>query len=267
MIDLHIHLLPGLDDGAQTWSEALRMASMAVHSGTFAIAATPHSNMPGFFETIWDARYRRRIQHLRELLEEQDIPLRVVEEMEIFATDDVLERLNSGQLICLNHTRYPLVEFAFEVDAMEIYRQMDRLLNAGYKPILAHPERYHCVMQDRSCIYDWYRMGIVIQINKGSILGRFGKHIQRTADAILRHRLAAVIASDAHGSLYRIPDLMELRRTLDWKDGEGCTPLLLERNPLRILQDKGVLWEAPSRLIGVKKARGRGREKERVWEY
>lgn len=156
--------------------------------------------MPGFFETIWDVRYQRRIQHLRELLEEQDIPLRVVEGMEIFATDDVLERLNSGQLICLNHTRYPLVELAFEVDAMEIYRQMDRLLNAGYKPILAHPERYHCVMQDRSCIYDWYRMGVVIQINKGSILGRFGKHIQQTADAILRHRLAAVIASDAHGS-------------------------------------------------------------------
>ena len=76
--------------------------------------------MPGFFETIWDARYQRRIQHLRELLEEQDIPLRVVEGMEIFATDVVLERLNSGQLICLNHTRYPLVEFAFEVDAMEI---------------------------------------------------------------------------------------------------------------------------------------------------
>lgn len=96
MTDLHIHLLPGLDDGAQIWSEALRMA---VHSGTFAIAATPHSNMPGFFETIWDARYQRRIQHLRELLEEQDIPLRVVEGMEIFATDDVLERLNSGQLI------------------------------------------------------------------------------------------------------------------------------------------------------------------------
>lgn len=163
------------------------------------------TDMPGFFETIWDARYRRRIQHLRELLEEQDIPLRVVEGMEIFATDDVLERLNSGQLICLNHTRYPLVEFAFEVDAMEIYRQMDRLLNAGYKPILAHPERYHCVMQDRSCIYDWYRMGIVIQINKGSILGRFGKHIQRTADAILRHRLAAVIALDAHGSLFTVP--------------------------------------------------------------
>lgn len=82
---------------------------------------------------------------------------------------------------------------------------MDRLLNAGYKPILAHPERYHCVMQDRSCIYDWYRMGVVIQINKGSILGRFGKHIQRTADAILRHRLAAVIALDAHGSPFTVP--------------------------------------------------------------
>ena len=120
MIDLHIHLLPGLDDGAQTWSEALRMASMAVHSGTFAIAATPHSNMPGFFETIWDARYRRRIQHLRELLEEQDIPLRVVEELSLIHISRgfkslLLRQVKSRILRNQNTAFFGIIDFLLDI--------------------------------------------------------------------------------------------------------------------------------------------------------
>ena len=245
MIDLHIHILPGLDDGSPNLEESMEMAHLAVDCGTDVLVATPHCNMPYRYENTYNDHYRQRFHQLEEKLEQEEPSLQLLEGMEIFMTGDVVEKLRSGSLICLNHTRYPLVEFDFEVEESEITYQLDRLLDAGFTPVLAHPERYHCVGRNLDAVYQWYRMGVVIQINKGSVLGRFGRRVQRTVDAILRHRLAVVAASDAHSSEIRTPDLSHLRRVLDWDYGDGCSWLLLEENPMRILQDREILWEDP----------------------
>ena len=245
MIDLHMHILPGADDGARDLEESLQMAEAAVRAGTSAAAATPHGNLPGLRHNGWAEDCRRRLETLRQALAEREIRLRLVEGMEIYADGDVVEGLNTGRLITLNHTRYPLVEFDFEAEEEEIFCRMDSLLAAGYRPVLAHPERYRCVSWDPQCVYEWYRMGVVIQVNKGSLLGRFGRRVRAAANAILRHRLAALVASDAHGPLFRTPDLGEVRRLLDENFGDGCSPLLLEENPRRILEGRDVLWEEP----------------------
>ncbi len=245
MIDLHIHILPGLDDGAADMEEAAEMAEIAAFSGTSVIAATPHCNMAGIFDTIWGGEYQEKWQGLRRVLAERGIPLTVAAGMELFGTADLPEKLRAGELITLNNSRYPLVEFDFQEEADFIFLVMERLLHAGFQPVLAHPERYSCVAENLQMVYELYRMGVVIQINKGSVLGRFGRRVQRTVNAILRHRLAAAAASDAHGCDFRTPDLSDFRKALDLNYGEGCSPLLLEENPRRILADQDVLWESP----------------------
>lgn len=245
MIDLHAHILPGLDDGAASWEDALEMAQMAADSGVTVLAATSHSNLPHLNEETWVMRYRTCLRKLQRLLEQERVPLRLVEGMEIFAGKDVVRKLRSGQLLPLNQTRYVLVEFPMDVPAFAIYRMADRLLEGGYIPVLAHPERYHCVQHVHAHVYEWYRMGAVIQINKGSVLGRFGESVRQTADSILRHRLAAVAASDAHSPLYRTTSMEALVSTLTRKYGEGCPWMLLEENPGRILEGREVLWEDP----------------------
>ena len=245
MIDLHIHILPGMDDGSPDLRESVEMAQLAADCGTRVLVATPHCNMTHMYENTYSADYRRRFLRLQEELEQKEPSLRLLEGMEIFVTGNVVEKLRSGELICLIHTRYPLVEFDFEAEESEITIQLDRLLQGGYTPVLAHPERYRCVNHNLNAVYQWYRMGVVIQINKSSVLGGFGRRVQRTVDAILRHRLAAVAASDAHSSEIRTPDLSHLQKVLDWDYGDGCSWLLLEENPSRILEDREVLWEDP----------------------
>lgn len=245
MIDLHIHILPGIDDGSPDLEESVEMAQIAADCGTRVIVATPHCNMTHMYENTYSADYRRRFSYLKQALAEAEPSVQLLEGMEIFCVGDVAGKLRSGELICLNHTRYPLVEFDFEAEEFEITDQLERLLNAGYTPVLAHPERYRCVSRNLGAVYQWYQMGVVIQINKGSVPGGFGRRVQRTVDAILRHRLAAVAASDAHSCEIRTPDLSRLQEVLDWEYGDGCSWLLLEENPSRILQDREVLWDNP----------------------
>ena len=114
MIDLHIHILPGLDDGAADMEEAAEMAEIAAFSGTSVIAATPHCNMAGIFDTIWGGEYQEKWQSLRRVLAERGIPLTVAAGMELFGTADLPEKLRAGELITLNNSRYPLVEFDFQ---------------------------------------------------------------------------------------------------------------------------------------------------------
>lgn len=245
MIDLHMHILPGMDDGARDLEQSVRMADMAADSGVSVIAATPHSNLPGQALKEHRSRYRRILGQVRQRLEEEKSLVTLVEGMEILADLDAVSKLKEGLLLTLGGTNHPLIEFPFDVEIRTAFVCLEKFLNEGYVPVLAHPERYGCVMDHPELVYEWYQMGVIIQVNKGSILGRFGRRVQRTADRLLRHRLAAVAASDAHSPAIRTPDLTELEYVLDREYGPGCFDLLLEINPARILSGKPVIWEDP----------------------
>lgn len=248
MIDLHTHILPGLDDGAGSWEDSLEMARMAVNGGTSVLAATCHSNLPGQRPLDFTAKYREKLDRLRLLLRQNGIPLQVAEGMEVFGDRSVVGKLETGQLLTLNQTRFVLIEFALDIPAAEIYVILDRLLERGYRPVLAHPERYRCVRQSIVHVEEWYRMGTAIQINKGSVLGRFGRKIAETADRLLRAGLVSLAASDAHGPLQRTAALGNFYDFLAAHYGRGCPELLLEENPSRILRGKELIWETPADL-------------------
>lgn len=241
MIDIHTHILPEMDDGARSWEEAVEMAELAAESGTHTLAATVHANLPGMDNERRMEVYIRQIEHFRTILHSEKIALNVCSGMEVFAYGDFPRKFYPVDFLTLNGSLYLLIEFPMDESAAQIYRNVDSILERGLIPVLAHPERYECVQHVPAHVWEWYQMGAIIQINKGSLLGRFGSRIQQTADSLLRHCLATIVASDAHHADVRTPDLTETEEFLKKEYGSGTAYLLLEENPGRILQGRKII--------------------------
>ena len=244
MIDIHSHVLPFVDDGADDMDTAIEMLTMAKGNGTSVIVATPHCNMPGVFDSDIQ-RIKKVFIDLKNEMKIRETGIHLAMGMEVFGTEDTAEKLSDGKLLTINNTKYPLVEFDFLEEEEYIFYVLSKIIDKGYVPVIAHPERYECFAQRPEELFNLYKMGAVIQINKGSVLGAFGEKAEMVSDIILSHRLAAVAASDAHSDIYRTTDLSGFAKYLDENYGDGCSPLLLKENPGRILQNKDIFWENP----------------------
>lgn len=235
MVDIHCHILPGVDDGAYHLEESLEMARLAVRSGVTDIIATPHfqgnrAAMEGL------GRILKKLELLRDALAQERIPLRVHPGVEILCLPQTLELARQKRLPTIGEGRYVLVEFYFDADAVFMDDALEELARCGYWPVVAHPERYGAVQRDLGLAQDWFDRGYVLQINKGSPLGAFGPRVQQTAAKMLRMGLAHILASDAHSAERRTTDMDKLVRWTAEHLGPGYTRILLEENPARILK-------------------------------
>lgn len=253
MIDIHSHILPGVDDGAVSVEEALIMAEMAVKSGVKVMAVTPHSNQPGAFKNYESRELRDVYWRLKEAIKAEKIPLQLVRGMEIFATSELPKRIEKKQLISLNSSQYYLIEFAFNASPYYIEDRIMDVLNLGKVPVIAHPERYYCVQDDPNQLYHWRRLGALAQMNKGSVFGRFGTRTEKAAEIILKHCLVNCIASDAHGADMRTTEMEEIKIFLDRHFSEDAGKLLLHINPSCILKNKPLPKRAMPMPIEQKK--------------
>lgn len=240
MIDLHAHILPGLDDGSHSWEDSLEMAAQAVDCGVEGIAATTHANLPGNARAEEKASYLRALEQFSWLLDSEDMELNLYPGMEIFAQGAYIERLQNRELLTINNTAYVLVEFPMDGPARDIYIGIDRLRRIGLYPVLAHPERYACVQEVPAHVREWREMDAVIQMNKGSILGSFGRGVQKTAHYLLTRRMVDVAASDAHSPWRRTTNLELLFQILAQNYGASCPRLLLYKNPEQIIRGKKI---------------------------
>lgn len=203
MIDIHTHILPGLDDGAGDIYDSIEMAELAFETGTEVIVATPHCNIPGLYTNYFGKEYCSTYQRTKEILSEEVPGLTLLAGMEVFTTEEVPRLLMEGKIFPINRTRYVLMEFDFGEDpdfAVEILQQVKEIRAL---PVIAHAERYEFVQDDPSIAYEWKRKGYEIQVNKGSFIGRFGERAQRTAYKLLDHNLITAVASDAHSPVQR----------------------------------------------------------------
>ena len=245
MIDIHSHILPGIDDGAQSMDDSLEMLVMAADSGVRTIVTTPHCNIPNSFENYASFELEGLFEDLKRESELERIPIELKRGMEIFATEDLPQLLQRRLAWTLNDTDYFLVEFGFEEDPDFCDYILDKCSTLGYKPIIAHPERYVFVQDEPEIAYEWCTRGYGLQMNKGSILGRFGEQVEDTANALLEHGLIACIGSDAHGVFQRTTHMAEIYEFLCEFYGEQYAKLLLSVNPSRILNGKRMLGIAP----------------------
>lgn len=244
MIDLHCHILPNVDDGSETEEASLEMAAMAVSSEVTDIIATPHCNVP-MEECLWTEDMRKAVARMNRLLEEKQIPLKLHPGMEIFGTPETAELLENGMLTTLADSRYPLIEFPFQDYAREATGILDSVLGLGLRPIVAHPERYDYVQDDPGLINLWTDMGCLLQINRGSLMGRFGRHPEALSHALVGRGFAAFVASDAHSPGMRTPWLKDVEELLTREYSPGTAQELLTDNPQRVLKNEKIRRKEP----------------------
>lgn len=240
MIDIHCHILPMFDDGASELAESVAMARLAVSSGVTGIIATPH--FPGDRQAMeLLPKLLARYDRLNKVLAQQKLPLKLYPGAEILCTPETISMAQQKMLPTLGDSNYLLTEFFFNESAEFMSSTLSALAACGYRPVIAHPERYEAVQQSPALIENWFFQGMVIQLNKGSLLGAFGPEVQETAQWILSGGLAHVIASDAHGIRRRTTDMFDLRRFLQENCPARYVKVLLEENPARIVANQSMV--------------------------
>jgi protein-tyrosine phosphatase len=239
MIDIHCHILPGLDDGPSSEEESLDMALMAVEDGITDIVCTPH-HLPGIYSTRPETIIAA-IQSFQERLNAARIPLTLHPGMEIHVSAAALEDLRSGKLLALNSQKNAvLLEFPHQFVPPNMDTLFWSFLSAGIRPVLAHVERYPGLLSDRSALEGWVHMGIVTQVTASSLLGRFGPEVEDFAWQLIECRLAHIVATDAHSPNFRRPQLREAAAVLEAKFGPDLAKEMVLLRPLALLQGQGI---------------------------
>lgn len=236
-VDIHSHILPGMDDGARDLDEALGMLDMAWKEGISDIIVTPH-----YKQGRYHARRQavmEQLERLREAAVEQGIPLRLHPGTEIFYRGGLEEKLDRGALWTLNGTEYVLVEFLPLEEYSYIRNSLDGLLGMGYRPVLAHAERYRCLLKNAERIRQIRDMGCRIQINAGSIVGDFGRPASRFVRELLRKQMADYLGTDAHDLRKRRPAMKKCAVYLYRKCSPEYADALLFGNAVSDLLEGG----------------------------
>lgn len=245
MIDLHCHILPGVDDGPATLAESLQMAETAVAGGIRAVVATPHTGNGVYSNgavAIID-----RVNQLNTELAGAGIPLQVFPGAEVQLSLGLVENLRGGAAVTINNSRYILLELPPTLLPDPCKEELFSLLTHGFIPIIAHPERHTYLQRNFDYLADLVQMGALCQVTAQSLLGVFGNYVQAAAEKMLRNRLAHVLASDAHGAEGRVPALESaVAAAARLLGSREKVEQMVTAVPAAIIADNDVYAEAPA---------------------
>jgi protein-tyrosine phosphatase len=241
VIDLHCHILPGIDDGASDLSVSRAMAKASVEQGVRVLACTPHI-LPGLYHNSGPG-IRLAVQQLQEGLDQEGIALRLVTGADVHMTPNFIAGLRSGQLLTIADSRYVLVEPPHHTAPPQLEDFFFNLVVAGYVPILTHPERLSWVPSRYEVIKRLVQTGVWMQVTAGSFAGAFGRNALYWAQRMLDEGCVHLIATDAHDAERRPPDLAAGRELVAKRVGPEEAQRLVLTRPMGILKD-----ENPSNL-------------------
>lgn len=236
--DMHCHILPHIDDGASTMQEALDMLRLEYKQGVRSVLLTPHYRR-GYFETARET-VQEQFERLRRCAVEKKIDVELYLGCEFYRMDQMQERLALDDRYRINGTRYILLEFSPEDLADTIWRYTVDLLIGGYRPVIAHAERYQAI-KDIRLVRKLTDAGAYIQINAGSIIGRNGWSAKRLCRKLLKEELVHLVGSDAHGIGERSPCIGPCAAYMMKKVGPEMTRSLLTDNPHAVLTGRDCL--------------------------
>lgn len=207
MIDIHLHILPGVDDGPASMEESVALARALVSEGVSVAIATPHYNDQ--FPHLSADDVEQRVEALQRELDRHAIPLRVSPGHEALIKPRLAEDVHARRVATLNGSCYLLLEFYASAWLPTTESVVFELLAQGIIPIIAHPERYRAVQEDPARLSGLIKLGALAQLTAGSLLGAQGNAARRCAETLLKKGLIHYIASDAHGVNSRPPQMRQ----------------------------------------------------------
>ncbi|MBS0235243.1 MAG: capsular biosynthesis protein [Proteobacteria bacterium] len=236
MIDIHCHLLPGIDDGPTDIQTSLRMARALIEDGVEAVICTPHI-LPGLWHNTGPL-IRSAVSRLRSHLANEGLQLELFSGADAHIAVDFAVKLQTRDIPTLADSRYVLVELPQHMGPVLIKQFFFQLLTAGYVPILSHPERLPWIVEQYAIIESLARSGVWLQITSGSLLGDFGRTAQYWCERMLNDGLAHVLATDAHDAERRRPNLSKGREAAAKRIGEREAENLVSIRPRAILHNE-----------------------------
>lgn len=226
MIDIHSHLLYGVDDGAKNRKEAIQMLKAAKEQGVEAIILTPHYRKGMFKHSNADIE-----EHFKDLKEaSKEIGIHIYLGTEFYVNSSIVEYLQKGKCRTLADTEYVLAEYGYDTEFTYIKSTVQELLLNGYVPIIAHAERYACLREQIDRVDLLRDMGAMVQVNADAILGIDGFLTKRMARKLLKNKLVDFVASDSHGIEMRTNNLGRCRGYLYKKYDGNYVDKILEKN-------------------------------------
>lgn len=231
MIDIHCHILPGLDDGARTIEETLQMLQIAKERGITDIVATPHI-YPDFY-----------FPEMEKILEAYNEVKNYVSGVNLYLGTDLhlcpetIKYLKEGRALTINNGSYVLIEPPEFFGAMELLEMLFQLRGEGYYPIITHPERYQIFREKKELLFKIVEQGNFLQLTSASITGYFGETVQNFSRELIKEKIVHLVASDAHSPRRRIPFLKDAYEKIsEW--GSKDYSMYIEENSLKVLNNE-----------------------------
>jgi protein-tyrosine phosphatase len=238
MIDIHHHLLWGMDDGSSSLENSLAMARMAAEDGITHIVCSPHANGRYVYDP---PQVAEKIAELQVLLDSKAIAVKLGRGCDFHMSyENIQEAKVHPSKFSINGLGYLLVEvpdYGLPRGLTEIFYELQL---AGLTPILTHPERNPTLQNDRSRVEEWLQRGVLIQVTAGSVIGRMGRHAERMAHELLANRWVHFLATDAHNTTSRVPKMREAFELVAKKYGSDYAHLLCMSNPLAVFVGKSM---------------------------
>ncbi|WP_263384754.1 tyrosine-protein phosphatase [Granulicella arctica] len=255
MIDLHHHLLPGLDDGSKTMENSVAMAKLAAADGITHVVCTPHANGKYVYDP---AVNEALVVEFRDLLAADNVPLTLGLGCDFHLSyDNIQDAKDNPARYTINNLSYLLVEipdYGLPRGLTEIFYELQL---AGMTPILTHPERNPTLQSDMSRLEEWLRGGVLIQVTGDSVRGSMGKAAEKMAHQLLTDRWVHFLATDAHNVTSRPPRLSEAHRIVSKKYGADYADMLCTTNPRAVFEGKPMpQQEEPRNLYDEREEKG-----------
>lgn len=240
MVDIHCHILHGLDDGPKSLEQSMELCRELQKKGIEKIIATPHFiSGDDYVPTVEEIL--EKVSFLQQELDKEDIKLKIYAGMEVYASHDTIERIKNNEVLSLNNSRYILIEFPFETIPRYISDLLFAMQLEGFTPIIAHPERYCSMYRKSKLLKELVEKGVLLQINSESIMGAYGKRAKKAANELLKAGMVHFIATDSH-SLHRIlSDKKEIEKRVSKICGVENTERIMYLNPQRVLKNEEIL--------------------------
>ena len=251
MLDMHSHIIPGIDDGAKDQETAVSMLKIAAHNGTTHIVATPHV-IEGQWLPMWE-NILEECKELQQLAATMGLSITVIPGAEVAMGINILQGIKGPGAYCINGGRYMLVELPMTEIPAFADEFFFTLQARGITPILAHPERYMKLMANPTQLEEWIDHGILTQLNGTSLMGVMGERVREFAERLLLQDMVYMIGSDAHSKRTRNSNLLGTAEKIKQLIGNENAHRLLVTNPQIILNNGEIVLKDIRRFQVVRK--------------